>query len=257
MIKVDQSIRSEWLFWFLFYGIITASWVLLILIAVNNVSPTIAFIEAICASSGAVTDGELMGMWTLMLGAMMLPTFRAHVTVHQDIRRNDCYPSHSFMLVLGFLSVWMLFVPLGAFSQKAFFDLGFLDSSGRNASLAGNGIFLIVAGVYQFSELKRACMTRCASPMHYFFQNWRDHHIGALRMGLHLGLLCVGCCWALMALAFVGGTMNVLWMAMLTALMIFDKQQFFNEDRLNIVGWTLLGSGLLVLLIAIILEVIA
>ncbi len=75
-------------------------------------------------------------------------------------------------------------------------------------------------------------------------------------MGLHLGLLCVGGCCALMALACVGGTMNVLWMAVLTALVIFDKQLFVNEDRLNIVGWTLLGSGLLVLLVATILEVI-
>ena len=92
--------------------------------------------------------------------------------------------------------------------------------------------------------------------MHYFFKYWRDHHLGALQMGMHLGALCVGCCWALMALAFVGGTMNVVWMAALTGLMIFDKQQYFYQQSSQFVGWTLIFAGGLILVIAFTLEVI-
>ena len=75
-------------------------------------------------------------------------------------------------------------------------------------------------------------------------------------MGVHLGALCIGCCWALMALAFVGGTMNVFWMAVLTGLMIFDKQYYFDQRWSTSVGWTLIVTGVLVLFIALTLEVI-
>ena len=75
-------------------------------------------------------------------------------------------------------------------------------------------------------------------------------------MGVHLGALCIGCCWALMALAFVGGTMNVFWMAILTGLMIFDKQNYFHQQWSTSVGWTLIVTGMLVLFIALTLEVI-
>ena len=75
-------------------------------------------------------------------------------------------------------------------------------------------------------------------------------------MGLHLGALCIGCCWALMALAFVGGTMNVFWMAVLTGLMIFDKRLYFRQQWSTSVGWMLIVTGVLVLFIALTLEVI-
>ena len=75
-------------------------------------------------------------------------------------------------------------------------------------------------------------------------------------MGVHLGALCIGCCWALTALAFVGGTMNVFWMAVLARLMIFDKRHYFHQQWSTSVGWTLIVTGALVFVIALTFEVI-
>ena len=250
-----QSV-SDTFFWIVFYGLIAVSWLILVAMAIDDFSSISTLIDAICVSTTQATVGELIGMWGLMMLAMMLPTFRAHARVHQDIRCKNQWPSHTLVLMLGFLLIWSMLVPIGALSQKLFLNSGLVDPTGRTTSLVGNGLILLLAGGYQFSKLKRACMVQCASPMHYFFKYWRDHHLGALQMGMHLGALCVGCCWALMAIAFVGGTMNVVWMAALTGSMIFDKQQYFHQQFSQFVGWTLIFAGGLTLLIAFTLEVV-
>lgn len=242
-------------FWAAFYGLIGISWLLLIAMAVEDFSSVSTLVEALCVSTQTTSAWELTGMWGLMMLAMMLPTFRAHAAVHADIRRKSRWPSHTLVLVIGFSMVWLVLVPVGAFAQYHLSQTGIIDPSGRATSLVGNGCVLLLAGAYQFSDLKRACMTQCASPMHYFFKYWRDHHLGALHMGIHLGVLCVGCCWALMALAFVGGTMNILWMAALTAMMIFDKHHYFNDRLSQFLGRTLVLAGGLILLLALTLEV--
>lgn len=247
---------SDTFFWIVFYGLVVLSWLILIAMAIDEFSSLSTLIDTICVSTSEATVWELMAMWGLMMLAMMLPTFRVHAQVHQNIRYKNQWPSHTLVLVLGFLLIWSMLVPMGAFSQKLLLNSGLIDPWGRTSSLVGNGFIVLLAGAYQFSRLKRACMTQCASPMHYFFKYWRDHHLGALQMGMHLGVLCVGCCWALMALAFVGGTMNVVWMAALTGLMIIDKQQYFHKQFSQFVGWTLMFAGGLILLIALTLEVI-
>ena len=256
MTTLPRQAGSDTFFWMVFYGLIALSWLILVVMAVDEFSSISTLIDAICVSTTQATVWELMGMWGLMMLAMMLPTFRAHARVHQDIRCKNQWPSHTLLLVLGFLLIWSVLVPMGALSQKLLLNGGLVDPSGRTTSLLGNGLILLFVGAYQFSNLKRACMTQCASPMHYFFKYWRDHHLGALQMGMHLGVLCVGCCWALMALAFVGGTMNVLWMAALTGLMILDKQQYLHQKFSQFVGWTLIFAGGLILIIAFTLEVI-
>ena len=247
---------SDSLFWIVFYGLVGLSWLILIANGMDGLSSFSTLIDSICVSAAEASLRELAVMWGLMVLAMMLPTFHAHARIHQDIRSKESWPSHTFVLVLGFLLIWSILVVIGAFSQHALAANDLIDSSGRQTSLVGSALVLLFAGAYQFSSLKRACMTQCASPMHYFFKYWRDHHIGALQMGVHLGALCIGCCWALMALAFVGGTMNVFWMAILTGLMIFDKQHYFNQQWSTSVGWTLIVTGALVFVIALIFEVI-
>lgn len=256
MITATRQLSADTLFWVVFYALIGFSWLVLFAMALDDFSSVSTLIDALCVSTAEASVWELMGMWGLMMLAMMLPTFRAHAKVHQEIRHKSKWPSHTLVLVLGFVLIWSMLVPVGALLQKLLLSSALIDPTGRVTSLVGNGLVLMLAGAYQFSALKRACMTQCASPMHYFFQYWRDHHSGALRMGLHLGILCVGCCWTLMALAFVGGTMNILWMAVLTGLMLFDKQYYFNQQLSQFVGRALILSGALVLLVAFTLEVV-
>jgi len=95
---------------------------------------------------------------------------------------------------------------------------------------------LLLAGLYQFSPMKAACLARCRSPLAFFLSEWRGGMTGALHMGLKHGLDCLGCCWALMLLAFVGGTMNLIWMALATVLMTLEKLPSFGRPLTKPVG---------------------
>ncbi len=85
------------------------------------------------------------------------------------------------------------------------------------------GVIFLIAGLYQFAPLKRACLTHCRTPFGYFLTRWDNGPMGPLRMGLHHGLFCVGCCWALMATAFAVGVMNAWWMAALGMLALIEQ----------------------------------
>jgi predicted metal-binding membrane protein len=82
---------------------------------------------------------------------------------------------------------------------------------------------LLIAGAYQFTHLKAACLAKCRMPLTFFMERWAPGASRAFRMGFELGVLCFGCCWAVMALAFVGGTMNLVWMGLATLFMVMEK----------------------------------
>ena len=98
---------------------------------------------------------------------------------------------------------------------------GLLDG-GKAGTLVGGMIF-VGSGLYQFSALKQACLTKCQRPFPFFFANWTTEASGVLRLGLRQGLTCLGCCWAIMLLMFAVGAMNVVWMAALGVLMTIEK----------------------------------
>ena len=104
-------------------------------------------------------------------------------------------------------------------------------------------IFL-VAGIYQFAPLKRACLTHCRTPFGYFLTRWIDGPIGALRMGLQHGLFCVGCCWALMATAFAVGAMNLWWMTALGTVALLEQTTPQGELLRRALGAAFLVAGL-------------
>lgn len=105
------------------------------------------------------------------------------------------------------------------------------------------GTFLIIAGAFQFSDLKQACLNKCRSPLSFLMTEWREGNSGALIMRLRHGAYCTGCCWALMLLMFVGGVMSLVWMAGLAA-------YFLAEKISRICGILLFGAGIVILLSA-------
>jgi predicted metal-binding membrane protein len=111
------------------------------------------------------------------------------------------------------------------------------------------GGILIAAGLFQFSKLKEACLSQCRSPVTYFMLEWREGNTGALRMGLKHGVHCVGCCWVLMALLFVAGVMNLLWMALITVFVLIEKVMPRGElfGRVGGVGMVIWGIGIIVM----------
>ena len=116
---------------------------------------------------------------------------------------------------------------------------------GHDLSLGtqAGGAVLVAAGLFQLSPLKNACLSHCRNPMGYFLRRWRDGPAGALRMGTAHGVVCVACCWALMAVAFALGIMNLLWMAALTAMLVIEKNAPGGRQWGIVFGALLLGWG--------------
>lgn len=168
----------------------------------------------------------LFVMWAVMMVAMMLPSASPLALLVLGVyrRRDDDYTRlNSALFVSGYLLAWTAFSLLAASGQIALQRAALLstDMAARSAPLTAG--ILILAGIYQLLPIKNACLTHCRSPLSFLGEHWREGRVGALRMGLLHGSFCVGCCWALMALLFVAGVMNLLWVAVIAVIVLIEK----------------------------------
>jgi predicted metal-binding membrane protein len=167
-------------------------------------------------------------MWAVMMVAMMLPAAAPMILVFIAINRKRRatpgapYP-HTGIFVLGYLAVWSAFSAGAAIVQWALHEALLLSPEMLALTPATGGALSIGAGLYQLTPLKYACLARCQSPLGFVLTEWREGHRGALVMGLRHGLFCLGCCWVLMALLFVGGVMNLVWVAAIAAFAMLEK----------------------------------
>ncbi|MGI3185061.1 DUF2182 domain-containing protein [Nioella aestuarii] len=158
-------------------------------------------------------------MWALMSASMMAPTALPAFATYEDLSHTGA-ETRIPALVAGYLVIWLGFSVMAAGLQLALLRNGLLDPFGSSASAALSAGLLAVAGAYQFTPLKEACLSKCRAPMMFFLQHFEE---GAFRNGVRLGAVCLGCCWALMLLGFVGGVMNLGFMALATVLMVLEK----------------------------------
>jgi predicted metal-binding membrane protein len=179
------------------------------------------------AGSGA-TVLTLVAMWFLMAVATMLPSaapmIRTYCEIADTARIKGEPVAHPLVLVAGYLCTWLVasagFAVL-TLAVHAFASSGqLLDPVTGFAAAAA----LLVAGLYQFSSLKQACLTKCRNPFATLFSNWSAEPGRIFRLGLEQGLWCLGCCWALMLVMFAVGTMNVFWMALIGLFALIEKQ---------------------------------
>ena len=197
------------------------------------------------AGHGYFSWPRAMGMWALMTLAMMLPTFIPTWATYMDLSARARSPlSLRLIFGAGYLLVWLGFACLASALQQGLFRLNLIDAAGVALRPGFTLALLTLAGLYQFSELKQACVRSCQSPLSYFMSNWRDGPKGAAFMGVKHGLICLGCCWALMLLAFVGGTMNLVWMGIATLLMATEKLPKLGSYVGPALGYGLLGLAL-------------
>jgi predicted metal-binding membrane protein len=124
---------------------------------------------------------------------------------------------------LGYLVVWLAFSACATAAQWALHERALLSSTMATSSTVLAGVILIMAGAYQLTPLKTRCLARCQSPLGFLMSNWCDGTSGAFLMGLRHGTFCLGCCWALMAVLFVVGVMNLAWVAVLTFVILAEK----------------------------------
>jgi predicted metal-binding membrane protein len=175
------------------------------------------------AGSTAAGDVVLtLAMWSAMVLAMMLPSAAPMVLTYAEIadtaaRKGERIVS-PFVLTAGYAAVWLGFALLATGAHLALTS-AFAPPAAPHFAAA----LFIGAGLYQFSALKQACLHQCRSPFPFFFANWSTTPRGVFRLGLRQGLYCLGCCWAAMLLMFAFGAMNIVWMALLGALMTAEK----------------------------------
>jgi predicted metal-binding membrane protein len=169
--------------------------------------------------------GLAFGMWMVMMIGMMLPPVLPWIMLfaagHHGRGRRGTHRSTS-LVTAGYFIVWSAYSLAAAGTQRLLHLSGWIDHGGTLAASAG-GVLLITAGLFQFTPFKAACLAHCRSPMSFFLTQWRDGPIGALGMGMRHGTYCLGCCWALMAVGFAVGVMNLIWMAALTVFLCIEK----------------------------------
>jgi predicted metal-binding membrane protein len=168
-------------------------------------------------------------MWWVMMIAMMTPSAAPLVLLYRRVLRHHAATEASsavpsMFLLAGYLTAWLAFSICAASLQKVLQPTGLISEMmlwSKSAPLSA--IVLASAGVYQFSPLKRACLTQCRSPVNFLTAHWRPGVTGSFLLGMRHGIYCVGCCWLLMALLFVGGIMNLVWIAALALIVFIEK----------------------------------
>jgi predicted metal-binding membrane protein len=188
----------------------------------------------------------LWAMWAVMMAGMMLPSSSPMLLLYGVVARRSAQSTaarHIYALAAGYLVIWTVF-SLGATAlQRGLAALLLVSPMMEATNPAVGATLLFLAGVYQFTSLKRTCLRTCQSPLGFLISRWRSGSSGAFRMGLEHGAYCVGCCWALMLLLFAGGVMNLTVIAALTAFVAFEKLAPFGVYSAWISGLLLIAAS--------------
>lgn len=207
----------------------------------------------------AAWDGGLLvlsiAMWSVMMIAMMLPTATPMVLSFTRLQHQREARPKALRLTgwfsAGYLGAWIVFSLMAAFAQWALYSGNLMTSAmGSTTPLMAGGL-LVAAGLFQWSGLKEACLTKCRSPLNFLLNEWRPGSAGAFIMGLRHGLFCIGCCWVLMLLMFVGGVMNLVWMAAITIYVLLEKILPSVRRVGSLVGVLLVLAGALTWVVAL------
>lgn len=166
-------------------------------------------------------------MWAAMMVGMMLPSAAPAILLYGGMVRKSRERGRGmpavYVFVAGYLMAWTAFSVLAAALQVFLGHLALMSPMMVSTNGALSGVFLVTAGLYQWLPVKQACLRTCRSPLQFFMMHWRGGRTGALHMGLEHGVICVGCCWSLMLLLFVGGVMNLLWVAVVAGFILVEK----------------------------------
>ena len=188
----------------------------------------------------------LWAMWSVMMTAMMLPTAAPLILLYGAAARRSRQPTarwNTYALAAGYLAAWAAFSLAATALQRVLASLFLVSPMMEAGSSRVSAMLLIVAGVYQWTPLKYACLRACQSPLGFLMARWRDGWSGAFRVGVAHGAYCVGCCWALMLLLFAGGVMNLVVIAALTAWVAFEKLAPFGRRGAQVSGAVMIAVG--------------
>jgi len=208
-------------------GVTALAWLYLLRLA-GGMGDMAAMAGAPILEPWSARDAALMfAMWWVMMVGMMLPSALPMTLTFATVNRSRRARGSPFVptgvFVAGYLLAWGAFSLAATAAQWALERAALMTPMMRASSPLLGALLFLAAGVYQLTPLKRVCLHRCRSPLQFVIGHWRDGTAGALRMGAEHGATCLGCCALLMALLFVGGIMNLLWVAAIAAFVLLEK----------------------------------
>jgi predicted metal-binding membrane protein len=187
-------------------------------------------------------------MWAVMMVGMIAPSALPMFLMYARVGRQteDGRPlTATAWFATGYFLVWAAIALLATLAQWAFERAALLDFKMASTSTMVAGLLFVAAGSYQWTRLKDICLAECQMPFAFLLRHggFRRDAAGCLMLGLHHGAYCVGCCWALMVLLFVGGVMNVLWIALLALLILSEKVTSFGRQLAPLAGVVFVAAG--------------
>jgi len=240
--------RERWIVFIGLGGVSLLAWVYMLRLV--SLMQNMTMMETAMPQMAAWGGPEItltFAMWAVMMVAMMLPSAAPVTGLFVAIQSSQHGPavvrSRTAVFLAGYLTVWTGFAALATAAQWGLHEISLAQVPPAAGPLVG-GALLAAAGLFQWTPLKRACLSRCRWPQGFFITEWRDGLSGAGQMGLKHGLFCVGCCWLLMTLLLLTGAMNLLWMAVLTAFILVEKIAPGGEWLSRAGGVLLVGAGL-------------
>ncbi|CAN7268751.1 DUF2182 domain-containing protein [Pararhizobium sp. LjRoot255] len=192
----------------------------------------------------------VFAMWSVMMVGMMLPSAAPMILLYARVGRHAASQGTPLAATgvfgSGYVAAWFLFSLVATLGQWLLEHALLLTPMMESASGLFSGMLLLFAGFYQWTPLKHACLSKCRAPVAFIQSEggFRREPWGAFKMGLRHGLYCVGCCWPLMALLFVGGVMNILWIAGLAILVLAEKVMPGGQRLGQAAGAVLVAAGL-------------
>lgn len=235
-------------------GVTGLAWVYLVNISTHMETMVHARVETVLQLvPWTLTDFILMGlMWSIMMVGMMLPSAAPLILVHAAVVRKAAGDgvrlAPTVVFTSGYLVIWTSFSVGATVVQWALHQAALLSPMMETTGVGLGAGILITAGIYQLTPWKETCLDHCRSPSHFISQHWKPGLLGAFRMGLEHGVYCLGCCWALMGLLFVGGVMNLLWIAGIALFVFIEKVFAVGFWGRRLAGWMMIlaGGGMLV-----------
>lgn len=190
----------------------------------------------------------LFAMWAVMMAGMMLPTAAPILFLYAGVVRKspgiEHAPAHVYAFAGGYLLAWTLFSLAATVLQRLFTGWLLLSPTMAAENASFGGAMLILAGLYQITPWKQSCLHWCRSPVEFLTRFWKPGIYGGFRLGFAHGGYCLGCCWALMLLLFVGGVMNLAWIALLTVFVLLEKLTPLGANAARWLGAAPIAAGL-------------
>ena len=221
-------------------------WGLVIWSAINMSSPLVSLMMPMTSDWAVKEVIAVWLMWTVMMGAMMLPSAIPMLVIHRRVAaRRDPETRHaSRWFLMAYLLTWVLFSLVATTLQWNLQRADVLSHMLQvQGALVGGGI-LVAAGIFQLSPFKAACLRKCRTPIGFLMTDWRAGRRGAFQMGLKHGYYCIGCCWALMMVLFVGGVMSLTAISVLSGIVAIEKLAPRGEQISRLGGCLLIAWGL-------------